>query len=204
MELLPVHYVGLKSAWMTAQLFHEWFHHSFVPYVRAKLISLGLVPKAILVLDNCPTHPSVEELVSNDGKISQCYLPHPTHGSGCSRIFEASVQEKLLHRLLIEEESGTPVINVLKTVDLKVVVDLATEAWDEISPVTLRKSWQEILSLSSLASADQPSGDKEGSETSLIVNVVKMAQFLTSLARLTHWAFNSVRQISQHGLMVTV
>ena len=39
MGLLPVKYCGQKNAWMTANLFHDWFHHQFVPHVRKKLMS---------------------------------------------------------------------------------------------------------------------------------------------------------------------
>jgi len=37
--------------------FHAWFQNSFIPTVRIELSSLGLKPKAILVLDICPATP---------------------------------------------------------------------------------------------------------------------------------------------------
>ena len=75
MDLLPVKYSAQKNAWMDTTIFHDWFHHTFVPYVCDKLSSLGLECKAVLVLDNCSAHPNVEELISEDGKISAKYLP---------------------------------------------------------------------------------------------------------------------------------
>ena len=60
-----------------------------------------------------------------------------------------------------------PVVDFLKTIDMKVVVDLASEAWDEISPVTLRKSWQKILPLPPPVPTDldeHSRGDNESSE----------------------------------------
>ena len=60
---------------MDCSLFREWFHNSFVPYVREKLTELGQECKAVLVLDNCSAHPDQTELVSDDGKIIAKFLP---------------------------------------------------------------------------------------------------------------------------------
>ena len=75
MELLPVEYCGQKSAWMSSEIFHAWFHNSFISTVCKELSSLGLEPKAVLVLDNCPAHPNEEDLNSDDGNITALYLP---------------------------------------------------------------------------------------------------------------------------------
>ena len=34
MELLPVEYCGQKRAWISSEIFHAWFHNSFIPTVR--------------------------------------------------------------------------------------------------------------------------------------------------------------------------
>ena len=75
MDVLPVIYTGQKNAWMNTDIFHTWFHNSFIPLVRTHLTSIGQEPKAVLVLDNCPAHPDSSELVSDDGKIIAKYLP---------------------------------------------------------------------------------------------------------------------------------
>ena len=109
MELLPVHYCGQKNAWMTAQLFHEWFQHSLAPQVRAKLTALGLEQKAVLVLDNCPAHPDAQELV-NENIVAKYLPPNVTSliqpmDQGVLESLKRRYKKKLLHRLLIEEES---------------------------------------------------------------------------------------------------
>ena len=43
--------------------------------MRDELSKLGLPPKAVLVLDNCPAHPEAEELISDDGNIFAHFLP---------------------------------------------------------------------------------------------------------------------------------
>lgn len=74
-DLLPVQYCGQKSAWMSCDIFHSWFHDTFVPAVRKELGALGLEKKAVLLLDNCPAHPDAKELISDDGQITALYLP---------------------------------------------------------------------------------------------------------------------------------
>ena len=114
-DLLPVQFSGQKNAWMNAKLFHEWFHHSFVPQVRKKLTSLGHECKAVLLLDNCSAHPDAEELVSDDGKIFAKFLPPNVTSliqpmdQGVLESLKRRNKKKLLQRLLIEDESGTPV-----------------------------------------------------------------------------------------------
>ena len=61
MDLLPLKYSGQKNAWMDTSIFYDWFHQNFVPHVRDKLSSLGLV----LVLDNYSAHPDAKDLVSH-------------------------------------------------------------------------------------------------------------------------------------------
>lgn len=70
---IPVVYKGQKRAWVTREIFTEWFHTSFVPAVRLKMRELGLPPRAILILDNAPGHPV--ELSSEDKQISVMFLP---------------------------------------------------------------------------------------------------------------------------------
>ena len=46
-----------------------------VPTVHDELSKVGLPPKAVLVLDNCPAHPDAEELIRDDGNIFAHFLP---------------------------------------------------------------------------------------------------------------------------------
>lgn len=67
--VIPVEYKATKNAWMTALLFQEWFQHSFVKQVRAFLRTQNMSEKALLLVDNAPSHASEQLLVSDDGKI---------------------------------------------------------------------------------------------------------------------------------------
>ncbi len=152
-DLLPVKYSSQKNAWMNTAIFHDWFHLSFVPYVRDKLSSLGLEPKAVLVLDNCSAHPSEADLISDDEKITVRFLPPNVTSliqpmdQGVLKALKLIYKKKLLRRLLIEDDRGGCVVDFLKAVDMKKVVQFVAEAWEEIKADTFRKSWRKIISL---------------------------------------------------------
>ena len=63
MKLLPAHYSGQKILGWT------------IPYVTQEFEVFGQECKAVLVLDNCLAHPDQSELVSEDGKIIDKFLP---------------------------------------------------------------------------------------------------------------------------------
>ena len=75
---LPLDYMNSAKAWMTGYLFKDWFHNTFVPAVRRELKSIGMPPRAVLLLDNCPAYPQAVDLCSKDGKICVKYLPKNT------------------------------------------------------------------------------------------------------------------------------
>ena len=170
MDLLPVQYRGQKNAWMTTEIFQSWFHETFVPTVRKELSALGLEQKAVLVLDNCSAHPNAEDLVSDDGKISALYLPPNVTAliqpmdQGVLETLKRLYKKKLLRRLVIEEENGTGIIAFLKTVNMKVVVDMISESWNEIKATTLRKSWQKIISSQPQAPSSEESIEENHSD----------------------------------------
>lgn len=70
---LPVDYYHQKSAWMNCDIFKRWFDNNLVPKVQKYLKSKGLPEKAVLLINNAPSHPS--ELKSTYGKIFAKFLP---------------------------------------------------------------------------------------------------------------------------------
>ncbi|XP_066260443.1 jerky protein homolog-like [Euwallacea similis] len=68
-------YEHSKTAWMTTYIFKKWFHHSFVPQVTRFLSNKELPIKALLLLDNAPSHLNEEELKSEDEQIVTMFLP---------------------------------------------------------------------------------------------------------------------------------
>jgi len=58
---------------MNREIFENWFRTKFIPEVRQFLGNKGLPPKAVLLVDNAPSHPA--DLKSDDGLIVVKFLP---------------------------------------------------------------------------------------------------------------------------------
>ncbi|XP_011195270.2 jerky protein homolog-like [Zeugodacus cucurbitae] len=71
----PTDYKSSKSAWMTSAVFKEWFHESFVPQVTSFLKEKGLPIKALLLIDNAPSHPNEAQLATEDFQILAMFMP---------------------------------------------------------------------------------------------------------------------------------
>ena len=69
MNILPVKYYAQTKSWMDCNIFGEWFHHHFVPSVKIFCSEHGIKKIAPLLLDNVPSHPLSETLLSEDGMI---------------------------------------------------------------------------------------------------------------------------------------
>ena len=147
MDLLPVVYSAQKNAWMESSLFHEWFHSHFIPCIQEKL------GEAVLVLDNCAAHPDANELVSENGKIIAKFLsPNVTSliqpmDQGVLVGLKRRYKKKLLGRMVFTDEDGMSIVDFLKSVNTKVVVDLISDAWDEVKGEAVKKSWEKIIPL---------------------------------------------------------
>ncbi|GCC34928.1 hypothetical protein chiPu_0013405 [Chiloscyllium punctatum] len=72
---LPVHYYENKKAWVTREIFSDWFSKHFVPAAQAHCRQAGLEEKCkiLLFLDNCSAHPPAKQLVKNT--VFGIYLP---------------------------------------------------------------------------------------------------------------------------------
>ena len=77
-ETLPVIYRHQKNAWADATIFKDWFQNHFVPMAKEKLIELGVEPKVLLLMDNCPAQshflsPNVTSLIQpmNQGVLER-------------------------------------------------------------------------------------------------------------------------------------
>jgi hypothetical protein len=77
LNALPATYYAQNSAWMSQDIFSDWFHKVFVPQVRAHLAEMQLPQEALLLMDNAPAHPTCE-IKSDDGKITCLFLPANT------------------------------------------------------------------------------------------------------------------------------
>lgn len=148
MDALPVRYCGQKSAWMEQDIFSEWFQKIFVPLVREELKSKNLPPKAVLLLDNAPTHPEAVSLQSDDGNIKCIFLPANTTSlvqpmdQSVIETFKRRYRKKFIEALISED--NVSLIDYWKAYNMKNVVYSTADAWGELSEETLRRSWNKL------------------------------------------------------------
>ena len=108
----------------------------------------------MLLIDNCSTHPNASELTSNDGKIEVKFLPPNVTAliqpmdQGVLQALKWNYKKKLIRRLVIEDDRGASVLDFLKSIDMKSVVQFVSEAWDEMKKDTFRNSWRNSTKLS--------------------------------------------------------
>lgn len=149
---LPVYYRSQKSAWMDSYLFKEWFISQFVPGVKDHLTSLKLPIKAILVLDNAPTHPADDLECEGYSDIKLVYMPPNVTSisqpmdQGVIECFKRKYRRKLLSEILdkMDGDENAGLIQTLKTINIKDVIYIAAKSFDEIPPSTFTKSWRKL------------------------------------------------------------
>lgn len=145
---LPVIYKSNKRAWVTQQLFLDWFNNNFVPEVRRHLQSIGFDKKCkvLLLLDNCPAHPDVNVMISENVIVK--YLPPnctcliQPMDQGAIRSFKSHYR-KLIVQKLVGADSR---LEFVKSLNIKTALWTAAMSWDNVTPQVLRNVWNNILS----------------------------------------------------------
>uniref|UniRef100_A0A1B6FS75 HTH CENPB-type domain-containing protein n=1 Tax=Cuerna arida TaxID=1464854 RepID=A0A1B6FS75_9HEMI len=147
MNALPVYYKNQKKAWLDRVLFQEWFEKQFVPNVRAYNEENGLPDRALLLIDNAPSHPDDLELVIGD--IKTIFLPSNVTSiiqpmdQGVLQALKQNYRKKLL-RSLLEENEDLTILQKLKKITIKDVIFWVAEAWENTSVGALQKSWKNL------------------------------------------------------------
>ena len=146
-------YRSQKNAWVDRDIFRDWFFNCFVPETKQRLSELGEEEKAILFLDNCSAHPSEDELMSADGKITAKFLP--PNVTALLKPMDQGVIESIKNvyrnsilRDLVTQSTFT-IHYFLKIIDMIKVVDTVASAWDMVTPAAIRNSWKKLMPLPS-------------------------------------------------------
>ncbi|XP_028661789.1 jerky protein homolog-like [Erpetoichthys calabaricus] len=118
MRNFPVLYYNQTKAWMNREIFKDWFFKHFVPAVRDHLRSKNLPQRAVLLLDNAPSHPSENVLKTSDDQIFVAYLPPNVTSlkqpmdQGVLEAFKRRYRKSLLRSVLEEDGDFCDVENV--------------------------------------------------------------------------------------------
>ena len=148
MSNLPAHYTSQNKCWMTAEIFKDWFFSDFVPQVRRHLRKKNLESKALLLIDNCPAHPSIDQLSTSDGNITTVFLPKNTTSilqpldGGLIGMFKKKYRSQMLNHIVSTEGELSEIV---KKVTLKDALYMTVSSWNEISEETVKKVWKKTL-----------------------------------------------------------
>ena len=149
-RVLPATYKGQRNAWMTRDLFKEWFFAEFVPAVKDNLAKLGKPEntKCLLLIDNCPAHPNDEELVSECGNIFTCFFPPNVTSliqpmdQGVIRNLKCIYKSNFLLQMLSDDTEPT---EFQKQFSIKDCIMALAQAWDNVKSSTLVNAWHKLF-----------------------------------------------------------
>lgn len=140
----PVYYMASKNAWMTGDLFKNWFIGQFVPQVTDFLLEEGLPVKAVFILDNCSAHFNSEELKTENGSIFSIFLP-PNTTAIIQPMDQHIIQmiKTRYRKIMMREVLGRngEFHKDVKYITIKNTMFWIAETWESIPPISIRKSW---------------------------------------------------------------
>ncbi|XP_054732487.1 jerky protein homolog-like [Anastrepha obliqua] len=135
---------------MTAAIFKDWFHRSFIPEVTKFLMKKGFPIKAFLLIDNTPSHPPEDELITEDGSILTMFMP-PNATPLIQPMDQNNIRiTKLYYRnslLASVAAKGFDLLEALKQSTLKEAIVTLKSAWSNVDAVVLSKCWSNVLSV---------------------------------------------------------
>lgn len=110
------------------------------------MLQKGLPTKAILLLDNAPSHPPENELKTADGSIFAIYMP-----PNVTPLIQPMDQNvirltKLYYKkhLLLLAVGKDDITQFLKTLTLKDAVSFLTLAWNQLQASVIAKCWKPL------------------------------------------------------------
>ena len=125
---------------------------------------MSLDPRAVLLLDNCSAHPNEEDLVSNDGKVIGKFLPPNVMSliqpmdQGVLISIKRHYRHKLLEELVLDD---TDIVAFLKGINMLKIMRNISSSWNEITEITLRRSWGKIFPIESHSENTEPGTSSE-------------------------------------------
>jgi hypothetical protein len=149
-KIFSMIYHANKRAWITQEIFGDWFNTHFVPEVRdhAKKVELPDNVKILLLLYNCPAHPPAETLIKQNIFVS--YLPPNCTAliqlldQGIIKNFKCHYRSELMQKI-VNFDGPFSYDCFKKAITLKEAVWCISRAWDNVTPTVLKWCWHNIL-----------------------------------------------------------
>ncbi|XP_051162408.1 jerky protein homolog-like [Leptopilina boulardi] len=141
---------------------------------------IGKQGKVLLLLDNAPTHPSVETLERENGMFKVIFLP-PNVTSLLQPMDQSVIEtlkrlyrKELLRRLLsVDDDTDAQVVlTFFKQMNLKECCYMLVSTWDLVQRKTLNKAWNKILN----RNEENPAEDTDNFDSGEISEIIKDLQ----------------------------
>lgn len=129
---LPVDYKGNKKAWMTSEMFERILRDWDSSLKKEKR-------KILLLVDNCPAHPNVQNLSS----IKLVFLPPNTTSvlqpmdQGVIRCLKSNYRKQLMLKIIRDADNNTQ-----STITLLDAIDMVASAWQSVKSTTIANSFR--------------------------------------------------------------
>ncbi|XP_017784923.1 PREDICTED: tigger transposable element-derived protein 1-like [Nicrophorus vespilloides] len=147
--LLVYHAETNRRAWVTIDLFTDWFLNQFCPSVQRYCAQRNLEPKALLILDNAPGHPS------NLGSLQTCipvevmFLPPNTTSilQPMDQGVKAALKANYLKRAftqMSQAKDNEAIAEFWKNYDITDAITNIKAAWNELKYECLNSVWREV------------------------------------------------------------
>ena len=163
---IPVTYFSQPKAWMDATIFKKIILEHYIPHIKNSLKKKGLPQRAVILVDNATSHDEIEK----DG-IKVKFLP-PNTTSLIQPMDQgpiASLKKRYITAFMLAAMNRADDVD-MKTFTkkwdlLKTALAIGT-AWSQITPETLKNSWNKILKDTQTTTSDPdsqpgPSSDPE-------------------------------------------
>lgn len=150
-EQLPVFWRSNKRAWVTSDIFMDWFHNCFIPEVKSYLASKNLAFKVLLILDNAPGHPA-DKLINADPNVQVEFLPPNTTSllqpldQGIIAAYKAYYTRRTYKKIFesMENDSTVDLKKCWKNYTIADCLINIKESLNELKQTTLNACWKNL------------------------------------------------------------
>uniref|UniRef100_A0A3P8SAK2 HTH CENPB-type domain-containing protein n=1 Tax=Amphiprion percula TaxID=161767 RepID=A0A3P8SAK2_AMPPE len=147
---LPIIWRSNKKAWVTLEIFEDWFTNHFVPEVERYCALTGLPFKVLLLLDTAPGHSA--HLDDFNPNVRVVYLPPDTTSllqpmdQGVIASFKAYYLRTTFAMAVraTEKDKDLTLMNFWKSYDILTAVKNISDSWDEVQQTNLNGMWKNV------------------------------------------------------------
>lgn len=182
-KCLPVcTYKAQKSSWMSADIFLDWYSNTFIPEVKKFREEKGKTGKALLIIDNAPTHSDIDTLNAINEDFSVIFLPPNVTAllqpmdQGVIAKTKRLYRKELLRRLLLAERDEESVIAFTKKINLKDCCYILVDSWANVTGENLTKAWNKLWPMPENNEVENCNCGEEHEESQIVGEIVDLCQ----------------------------